>query len=306
MTRIALALCLALLASTSLAAMPAPKVVKINERIYALLGPEELPNASNHGYMVNTAAIIGDKGVVLVDTGFTDEIGKRLRQEIAKLTDKPVTHIINTHHHGDHTLGNIAFPGAKVISSQECKRLLEQTGYEWLDMVQSITGMQFPDTKPVLASVTYPGESRTEVTLEGLRMQLWVPKGSHTAGDLMVYLPEDQVLLAGDILVNEITPNFRDANVQNWIETLAQIGSVQTKTIVPGHGPLMTQAEVSAMHARMASLYAGVEEAYKEGLMDADVRERLDLSEWQRLKHFDVIMGGNISRAYLEVEQANF
>lgn len=306
MTRIALALCLALLASTSLAAMPAPKVVKINERIYALLGPEELPNASNHGYMVNTAAIIGDKGVVLVDTGFTDEIGKRLRQEIAKLTDKPVTHIINTHHHGDHTLGNIAFPGAKVISSQECKRLLEQTGYEWLDMVQSITGMQFPDTKPVLASVTYPGESRTEVTLEGVRMQLWVPKGSHTAGDLMVYLPEDQVLLAGDILVNEITPNFRDANVQNWIETLAQIGSVQTKTIVPGHGPLMTQAEVSAMHARMASLYAGVEEAYKEGLMDADVRERLDLSEWQRLKHFDVIMGGNISRAYLEVEQANF
>ena len=306
MPRIALVLCLLLLAAPALAGIPAPKVVKVNERVYALLGPEELPNAGNHGYMVNTTVILGDQGVILVDTGFTDEIGKRLKQEIATLTDKPVTHIINTHHHGDHTLGNIAFPGAKVLSSQACKELVEKTGYDWLAMVESMTGMQFPGTKPVPASETYPGESRTEITLQGVRLMLWVPKGSHTAGDLMVYLPEEQVLLAGDILVNEITPNFRDANVHDWIETLTQIREVPTRTIVPGHGPLMSQAQVEAMHARMASLYAGIEEAYAEGLMDSDVRGRLDLTEWQQLKHYDENMGGNISRAYLEIEQANF
>src|SRR5690606_28761365 len=95
------------------AAVPAPKVVQVDERVYALLGPMEMPNAHNRGYMVNSTVILGAKGVILIDTGFSDEIGKHLRAQIAKITDKPVTHVINTHHHGDHTLGNIAFPEAK-------------------------------------------------------------------------------------------------------------------------------------------------------------------------------------------------
>lgn len=287
-------------------ALPAPVVQKINQRVYALLGPMELPNKRNQGYMVNATLIIGDKGAILVDTGFTDVVGRHLAAAIAKLTPKPVTHIINTHHHGDHTLGNGAFKNAEIISTQECKELLEKTGYEWIDLIQNLSGTQFPNTKPVLATTTLPQETQVERVIDGVKMILWAPKGSHTPGDLMVVLPDDKVLIAGDILVNQIVPNFRDAKVKAWIGTLQAIQKTHATTLIPGHGPLMTQADVAAMEKRMSRLYAGVEAGYKKGLSDAEVRKTLDLTEWKKLRHFDETMGEDINHTYLEVEAANF
>ncbi len=288
------------------APLAATKVQKINDRVYALLGPTEFPSKSNQGYMVNATAIIGDKGVILVDTGFTDEIGKHLAKAIAKLTPKPVTHIINTHHHGDHHLGNIAFKGAEVISTQSCKEIVEKTGYDWIATIQTLSGNKFPNTKPVPASVTVKQDSRTERVIQGVKVVLWAPKGSHTPGDLMVYLPEDKVLISGDILVNGQTSNFNDAHVKSWIGTLDDVQKIDVKTIVPGHGALMTKADVATMHKRMASFYAGVEAGYKKGLSDSEIRKTLDLSQWKKLSRFEEQIGPNINRTYLEVEAANF
>jgi glyoxylase-like metal-dependent hydrolase (beta-lactamase superfamily II) len=306
MIRTLSALLLTLACTWAVAALPPTQVVKLNDRIYAMFGPEELPNAANRGYMVNTTAIIGERGVILVDTGWTDEIGNQLKAEIAKVTDLPVTHIINTHHHGDHVLGNSVFEGAEILSAERCRELVEQTGYEWLGLVEQLTGLKFPNTRPVPASVTYPPESRTRIELQGVELELWVPPGSHTEGDLMVYLPEDRILLAGDVLVNGITPNFRDGNVKNWIATLEEIQALDVEHIVPGHGPLMTLEQAAAMRDRMGKLYADVKAGYEEGLMASQIRDRSDLSEWEKLKHFEEIMGGNLSRAYLEVEQELF
>ncbi len=306
MYRFLLAACLSASAAVALADLPAPTVVKINERVYALLGPVALPDAENQGYMVNSTAIIGDTGVILVDTGFTDAIGRHLKAAVAELTSKPITRVINTHHHGDHSLGNVVFEGAEIISAEKCRELVETTGHEWVDVIQSMTGMQFPGTKPVPATVTFAEQTRTERVIDGIKLVFWAPKGSHTAGDLMVYLPDDKVLIAGDILVQEITPNFRDANVKNWVETLEELSKLDGVTVVPGHGAIMRQADVAAMYQRMAALYAAVQKGYDEGLSDFEIRDTLDLSEWQTLKHFDEIMGINISRTFLEVEQASF
>lgn len=306
MARMLLALTLVSMAGSALASLPETRVVQVNERIYALLGPEELPNAANRGYMVNSTVIIGDQGAIVVDTGWTDEIGHQLQAEISKLTDKPVTHVINTHHHGDHVLGNAVFDGAEVMSAERCRELVEQTGYDWLAMVENMTGVEFPDTRPIPASVTYPPESRTDIQIQGIDMVMWVPPGSHTPGDLMVYLPEDRVLLGGDILVNGITPNFRDGDVSNWIATLEEVLALDVDTIVPGHGPLMDLKQVAAMHGRMLGLYEAVKAGYEEGLMPSQIREQTDLSAWESLKHYDEIMGGNLSRTYLEVEQDLF
>ncbi len=283
-----------------------PKVQKINDRVYALLGPRGMPDKQNQGYMVNSTVIIGDKGVILVDTGFNDVIGKHLAQAVAKLTPKTVTHIINTHHHGDHTLGNIAFKGAEIISTQQCKALVEKTGYDYINIVQNLTGQKFPHTKPVPATVTVAQETRTERLIDGVKIVLWAPKGSHTPGDLLVYLPDDKVLIAGDVLVNETVPNFQDAAVKTWINTLDAIQKMDAKSIVPGHGPMMTQRDVAAMRKRMVTLYAGVEAGYKKGLSDAEIRKTLDLSEWKKMSSYDENMGADINRTYLEIESANF
>ncbi|TDY04214.1 MBL fold metallo-hydrolase [Thiohalophilus thiocyanatoxydans] len=286
--------------------IPEPAVEKINDRVYALLGPIGFPSKENHGYMVNSAVLIGDEGVVLIDTGFSNEIGRHLKNTIAGITDKPVTHIINTHHHGDHILGNSAFPDAEIISSKQCRELVEKEGHNWIGILNNMTGKEHPDTRPVPAQTVYPQESRTDVTLQGIPMELWAPAGSHTPGDMMVYLPQDKLLISGDILVKKMIPSFVDAHVGSWIDTLAQIEKREIETVIPGHGPLMTLAEVKAMHQRMADLYAGIEAGYNQGLMDSEIRKTLDLSQWKKMKEFEGQMGININRAYLEIERESF
>ncbi len=313
MKRVILVLITLLLTLPTLAALaaiaariPAPKVVKINERIHALLGPMELPNKGNQGYMVNATLILGDSGAILVDTGFTDEIGAHLAKAVAKITPKPVTHIINTHHHGDHTFGNSAFPNAKVLSSEACRKLLIESEADWHALIEGAVGRKFPNTRAVPATEVYARSTRSEIVIDGVKMVIWVPQAAHTSGDLLIWLPDDRVLVAGDVLVNQVTPNFRDATMKDWIATLAEIQTFPAKTLIPGHGPLMTLKDASAMHERMAKLYAGIEEGYKAGLTDSEVRKRLDLSEWRKLRHFNEIMGGNINKAYLEAEAAAF
>ncbi len=288
------------------AAMPEPQIVQINPRVYALLGPTGLPSAHNHGYMVNTTILIGNKGVILIDSGGSDEIGSHLAKAIAKITPKPVTQIINTHHHGDHHLGNIAFKDAQVLSSDECRKLVEKTGEEWVAIMEGMIGHKLPNTRPVLADATVPAESRSEKHLDGIRLTLWVPKGSHTPGDLMIWLPDDKILIGGDILVNGIAPNLRNAHLKNWIATLDKVRELAPATVIPGHGPLMTPIDVAKQRKLLGDFYSGVEAGYKKGLTDSEIRTTLDLSEWQKLKEYDTAMGGNINRAYLEIEGENF
>ncbi len=308
MPRIFLAMFFLIIADASSAQIqvPEPKVVKINDRVYALLGPMGLPSQHNQGYMVNSTVIIGDRGVILVDSGGTDLVGKHLAKAIAKITPKPVTHIINTHHHGDHHLGNVAFKGAEILSSEQCRALVEKTGEEWVQIMENLVGRKFPATRPVPAMVTFQEESSNNRSLQGVKMLLWVPRGSHTPGDMMVYLPDDKVLIGGDILVNTTTPVMRDGHVRNWIAALAKVQGFEAATIVPGHGPLMTKADVAKLHKLLAGFYAGVEAGYKKGLSDSEIRNTLDLAEWKKLREYEANMGGNISRAYLEVEAANF
>ncbi len=283
-----------------------PKVVKINPRVYALLGPVGLPDKNNQGYMVNSAVILGEKGIILVDTGSTDLVGAHIKSAVAKISPKPVTHIINTHHHGDHHLGNVAFPGAEIISSEQCKQLVEKTGQEWVVMMENMIGGKFPNTKPMPATVTFKEDSLNEKTYDGVKITLWVPKGSHTPGDTLVYLPDDKVLIGGDVIVHHTPPNLRDGHARNWIETLKKAQQFDANTIIPGHGPLMKKADVARLHDMLAKFYAQVEAGYKKGLSDSEIRKTLDLSEWKKLGRFEEVMGGNISRAYLEAEAANF
>jgi glyoxylase-like metal-dependent hydrolase (beta-lactamase superfamily II) len=305
--RIATCALLALFALKSAAApLAEPEVVKLNDRVYALLGPLGTPNAHNQGYMVNATLIIGDQGAILVDTGSTDEIGQHLAKTAARLTAKPITHVINTHHHGDHVLGNAAFDKATIISSEQCREWVGKTGQEWIARMEALVGRKFPHTRAIPASVTFKEDSMTEQVINGVKLVFWVPLGSHSPSDMLVYLPEDKLLIGGDVLVKNITPNMMDGHLRNWIATLARVGTFDAKAIVPGHGPIMTQADATRMHDSLARFYAAVEAGYKKGLTDSEVRKTLDLSEWQNLVNFDTSMGINVNRAYLEAEAANF
>jgi cyclase len=284
---------------------PEPRTLRINERVYVLLGPIQHANRFNQGYMINSTVIVGDEGVILVDSGGSDEVGRHIATAVRRITDKPVTHVVNTHHHGDHYLGNVAFEGATLISSEMCRRMVLETGPEWLGIMERDIGRELPGTKPLAAAVTYPEGTRTETLIHGVRVVFWVPRGSHTIGDLLVHLPDDQVLVTGDVLVSRVVPTLQDGFVKNWLQTLEEMQALGVAHFVPGHGDLMTLREVAALRDAMLRLYSGVKEGFRSGKSEGDIRKSLDLSIWDKLERSYVI-GRNINRAYLEIETDSF
>ena len=217
--------------------LPFPRVVPINDRVFVLLGPVQHANPQNQGYMVNSTLIIGDRGAIVVDPGGTDEVGWHIATTVLGITSKRVTHVINTHPHGDHYLGNTAFPGARILSSEACRKLVTERGHEWVAMMEDMVGRKLPATRAVPASETYP-TGITGTSIQGVRVVFWVPPGSHTEGDMLIYLPEDKVLIAGDILVNGVVPTLQDGFLRNWIGTLDTIQTLDVERFIPGHGPV--------------------------------------------------------------------
>jgi len=285
--------------------MPEPRTVRVNDRVHVLLGPIQHANKENQGYMINSTVIIGDKGVVLVDPGGTHEVGMHVAKAVRRITSKPVTHVVNTHPHGDHYLGNSAFTGAIIISAEKCRKAVIETGYEWLALMEELVGQKFPSTKPIPADVVFKEGRRTKTTIHGVPVVFWVPKGSHTVGDLLVYLPQDKVLVTGDVLVNGTVPVMQDGNVKNWIATLDEVQKTDATTLVPGHGDLMTMKDVKPPQRSIARFYAGVKAGYEKGLGEGEIRKTLDLSDWEKLERAYVI-GRNINRAYIEIENDSF
>jgi glyoxylase-like metal-dependent hydrolase (beta-lactamase superfamily II) len=285
--------------------LPEPRTVRINDRVYVLLGPIQHANRLNQGYMINSTVIVGDKGVILIDSGGTAEVGRHIARAVRRITDKPVTHVVNTHHHGDHYLGNGAFEGATFISSEMCRRMVLETGPEWLAIMERDIGRKLPGTKPLAAEVTYPEGSKTETFVHGVRVVFWTPRGSHTIGDLLVHLPDDKVLVAGDVLVSGVVPTLQDGFAKNWIRTLDEIRALDVAHFVPGHGDLMSLRDVTGLRDAMLGFYLGVKQGFRNGQSEAQIRKALDLSMWDKLERSYVI-GRNINQAYLEIEADSF
>ncbi len=282
------------------------KVQKINDRVYALLGPVDAPNKQNRGYMNNSLVIIGNKGVILVDSGSHRAVGEHISKAIANLTPKPVTHIFITHHHPDHHLGSAAFSGALIISSSNCAKEIENNGKGMVSWMERMTGQQLRDTKPVIPQQTVAPESRLTMQIDGITLELLTPKVAHTHGDMMVWLPEDKILASGDIIVHAINPNFRDGDLKKWITVVGDILNLPFQTILPGHGALMQSKDVAEFRSLIAEFYKAVEDTQKAGGIDSDVRKRLDLTKWQKLARYEDMMSGNISRVFQQVEEENF
>jgi glyoxylase-like metal-dependent hydrolase (beta-lactamase superfamily II) len=285
--------------------LPEPRTLTIGGRVHVLLGPVQHANRLNQGYMINSTAIVGDKGVILVDSGGTAEVGRHIAAAVRRITDKPVTHVVNTHHHGDHYLGNAAFEGASFISSEMCRALVLQTAAEWRGIMEQAVGRPLLGTRTVPADVTFPAGTKTETVIHGVRLVFWVPRGSHTAGDLLVYLPDEKVLIAGDVLVNRVVPTLQDGFLKNWLRTLEEIQALGAVHFVPGHGEVMARGDVAALYGSMLRFYTGVKEGFRNGLNEEKIRKSLDLSSWESFERAYVI-GRNVNRAYLEIEVDSF
>lgn len=230
----------------------------------------------NNVSISDAGVIVGDDGLMVIDSLTAPMHAKAMVAAIRKITDKPFRHLINTHHHGDHVNGNQYIPGAEIIGHPYCRDevlkavpgpALWQKRDGWADGTEERRIL--PPTTTIEHKVTYHyGKTVVEVFP-------MVP--AHTYGDLVVYLPQHKILFVGDIGFFYVAPFCQNAHPSNWINVVDQIvGKMDVATIVPGHGPVGGKQQLAEMGDYLRVLRTEARKRYtakmSPGTAAADIR----------------------------------
>tara|TARA_R110000868_G_scaffold188512_3_gene431269 strand:- start:732 stop:1658 length:927 start_codon:yes stop_codon:yes gene_type:complete len=212
---------------------------QIADGVWLLEGSTDNFSQANGGNIVNTGFIVSAEGVLVIDTGPSKRYGEAMRQAIARVTDKPVLKVILTHHHPDHVLGNQAFSDVPIAALPATTALLAEQGEAMAENMYRLVGDWMRGTEVVL-----PTEALKAGPLQigGRTLQLLALRG-HTGADLAILDAKTGVLFAGDLVFYQralTTPGT--PGLETWLADLDQLQQLSWKQIVPGHGPLTSDA----------------------------------------------------------------
>ena len=258
---------------------------QIADGVWLLQGSTDNFAQSNGGNIVNTGFIVSEQGVVVIDSGPSKRYGEAMRQAIARVTDKPVLQLLLTHHHPDHALGNQAFADVPIAALAGTRRLLDEQGEAMAENMYRMVGDWMRGTEVVLP---------TQAIEPGLKsfgnhdLQL-LSLGGHTGADLAILDQQTGVLFAGDLVFYQralTTPNSPGLAV--WLADIATLQGLGWKLIVPGHGPLASDA---APFAQMRD-YLG----WLDGVMRSGAEQGAEMNELIRTAIPERFAGVNLSR----------
>lgn len=229
----------------------------------------------------NAGLIVGPESCIAIDALFAPAMTKAFREEIARVTDKPVRLLINTHHHVDHTLGNALFPEAQIVSHANARREQQRVGTSVFDRLRPLVPELVADAEgvePRLPDVTFDGELALHL---GNRSLLLLHFGTaHTIGDALILLPEERLLFAGDVLFSHVTPLAFEGKVGGWLKVCDKVDALPVDRIVPGHGPVSGKTELAEMRGYLQSIHDQARDAFDAGRTPEEATAGIDLGQY--------------------------
>jgi glyoxylase-like metal-dependent hydrolase (beta-lactamase superfamily II) len=287
----------------------------------------------------NAAVVVLDDGVLVVDTHSKPSAAKALMAQIKTVTDKPVRWVVDTHFHWDHYQGNEAYPsswpgGVEIIASQPTREAIESRGiprvkYEIATLPRELERLTAEIAKAPTSEArtrlederrgkeAYLGELRAmQVTLPSLTFErslvlyrpqrtvqiLWLGRG-HTDGDVVVYVPQDKVVMTGD-LIHGWMPYMGDSHPYDWVHTLEAVERLDFDAVLSGHGDVLRGKDVFALwRAYLTDLMAETARVYADGLSQTEARTRVAAALGPKYgaafgDRFEGSVRANIDRAY--------
>lgn len=278
--------------------------------VYAVISPaRDFPNKENKGWNSNSSFVVTNDGVLVVDTGSSEAIGGALLKTIQTVTDKPVKWVVCTHGHGDHWLGTSAFmdEGVELIVSEKLAGRMENELEYWSDLFNQMTEGFTGQATAVKPTTVLKQASR--MTVGGLDVE-FIPSGdSHSAGDTLVWLPKQKVLISGDVVYSNRIPGTFEGKFEQWMKFLAELEQLPLEKVIPGHGEVGTKADIARMREFFTVIWETTATGFDEGLEAFEIVP-LVLEKTAKYKSFypgyDKYLPESVSHFYLQVEAAAF
>jgi cyclase len=291
---------------------PSPKwgtgLQEVAPNTYAYLQYDGSWGISNTGFME------GADGLLVIDATLVASMAEAFIKEIRRISDKPFSHLVNTHSHPDHTGGNRLFTGAEIISHRICREemarpAMRPTGggplpgpmslmprtpalEHMFEMVANDTDRHIP-----LPDVTY--DDRLTLHYGETEVQLLYYGPAHTFGDTLVYLPQSKVLFAGDIAFFYAMP-LVGGKVGGWLEVIDRVKDLDIDLIVPGHGPVGGKHELEDEREYFEFVMEQSRRCFERGMTPEDAAREIDLgpyADWPEAERFVA----NVAVAYREL-----
>lgn len=274
------------------AAFAAPELKALAPGVYALVGGE---GKTNSGFVVT------ENGVIVIDTQGPLALAKLLREKIKETTDKPISHVINTHYHGDHTFGNQYFAEGLIIAHENTRKALIENDEGHRTMFRKFFGAEsLKEFSLTLPDLTFT--DRMILRHGGRIMELVYAGGkAHTDGDIFVWLPEERVLFAGDLLYNGRLPLLNDGETIGALKALDKITSTNASVLVPGHGPVSTIDDALRYKGYIEALRAEVKKMMDKGMNREEVVSKVSLPPYSSWLMYKEWLPANAARVFDEL-----
>lgn len=258
----------------------------------------------------NTGIIVGDDGVMVIDTQATPTMAGDVIARVAKVTDKPVKYVLLTHYHAVRALGASAFKGAEILASNATRDLIAERGKQDMDSeigrfprlfraAETISGLIWP-------TITFPDQISVWLGRREVRI-IHIGRG-HTAGDVIAIVPDAGVVFSGDLVEHKAACYCGDAHFTDWLATLDHLAELQANALLPGRGATLTSPEmvkegIELTSDFIATLYNSVQESVTKGRSLKEAFDFVRLTMDPKFKDFAIYehcLPFSVSRAYDE------
>ncbi len=258
----------------------------------------------------NSGVIIGDDSVMIVEAQATPRLASKVIEKVREVTDKPISHLVLTHYHAVRVLGAAEYNAPQIIMSDVARSMVVERGQEDWDSEfqrfprlfqghESIPGLTYPTTTFSDSMTVYLGKRKIEIMHLGR---------AHTAGDAVIWVPDEQVMFTGDIVEYHSACYCGDGHFGDWGDTLENVRCFEPKAIAPGRGDALVGDEM--VNAALDNTCDFVELTYKSAaqvaarggsLKDAwdAVREACD-PKFGDYAIYEHCLPFNVARAYDE------
>ncbi len=221
-------------------------IEQVKDGLYAIIG-----SGGNVGVRVTS------EGVILIDDKFPQNFAE-IQELVGTVSDQPVRYVLNTHHHGDHSGGNVEYINiAEIIAHQNARDNM-------------VRGNQNAPPRVVFTD-------QTAVYLGGVEVRAFYMGTGHTNGDAVIYFPDLRTVHGGDLLHG--TAPFIDygngGSSEGWVATMNNILALDFDTAIPGHGAIMDRSDVVAFRNQMEAVRARMADLIRAGTSSGQASERI-------------------------------